>query len=62
MHCGDNAYCVNQLDHAECRCKPGFKLLESVGCVDERVPSMKLLGKNPLRLRQCDTYDEAGVA
>ncbi|CAM9345143.1 unnamed protein product, partial [Heterosigma akashiwo] len=56
MHCGDNAYCVNQLDHAECRCKPGFKLLESVGCVDG------VYWARTAASRQCDTYDEAGVA
>mmetsp|Transcript_27936 Transcript_27936/g.35016 ORF Transcript_27936/g.35016 Transcript_27936/m.35016 type:complete len:757 (+) Transcript_27936:49-2319(+) len=59
--CGDNAFC-RSLDYShECVCRPGFKFIEELGCMDEKLPTMTIKGKNPMHLQQCDNYEEYGV-
>jgi len=63
VDCGHNADCINDCNGSkyECRCKRGFKWFADLGCVDEKLPTLKLRGANPLILGQCKAYEEFGV-
>jgi len=63
VDCGHNADCFNDCKRGkyECRCKKGFKWFAGLGCVDEKLPTLKLRGPNPFLVKQCRSYEELGV-
>jgi len=61
VNCGANAFCVNSEYSHQCVCNESFKMIEGMGCTNTKVPTLILKGSNPLRLSQCDSYEEHGV-
>jgi hypothetical protein len=61
VNCGRHTVCNNGPDGHVCKCEKGFKLQEGFGCVDETLPSLQLVGDNPLHMTQCQEYEELGL-